>query len=230
MVLGLDDSDPQDDLLYSNTLVTDDQGLPLSVYPGIPGVPSFLTPVARWVKLVRLVGKLGDKVYRRLDKNNEIKKFENRWANYRPGGGSAKQWAEAFERSLKLVDAFYKYCEGHHIKLLIINYPYAPAVTTKYLSTFRKMFHFDTGIIHAPTFHRAVRNFASARGIPYYDFTPYLRTLPDLEGVYNEKDMCGHYSEKGYELLARELVKFLAPFVDEVKPFVDEVKTAKREL
>jgi hypothetical protein len=36
--------------------------------------------------------------------------------------------------------------------------------------------------------------------------------LPDLKGIYNYDD--GHFAERGYELLARELVKFLAPIVE----------------
>ena len=54
LVLSLDDSDPQDDLLYSHLVKTDDRGLPESVYPGLPGVPDLLIPVAKQIKLVRL--------------------------------------------------------------------------------------------------------------------------------------------------------------------------------
>ena len=57
-------------------------------------------------------------------------------------------------------------------------------------------------------------DFASARSIPYYDFTDYLRLLPELDGIFNDED--GHYAEKGYELLSQELVKFLRPLVDEI--------------
>lgn len=39
VVLAVDDSDPQDDLLYRFSLKVDEHGLPLSVYPVIPGVP-----------------------------------------------------------------------------------------------------------------------------------------------------------------------------------------------
>jgi|SRR5271157_991257 len=217
VVLGLDDSDPQDDLLYSHLLKTDDQGLPLSVYPGLPGVPDFLIPVAKRIKLVRHVSGVYENMVNRIKRKADITmRIENRYGHYRPGPGSEKQWAEAFERTLRLVDAFHSYCVEHEIKLAIINYPYAPAVTTtQYRGTWPgQRFYFTRGVILDPTFHKAVREFASARDIPYYDFTPYLRRLPDLEGIYKDDDV--HYAERGYELLARELVGFLRPIVDEV--------------
>src|SRR5262249_22649925 len=67
VVLALDDSDPQDDLLYKNSLKTDDRGLPLAVYPGLPGVPDSLLPVAKRIKLVRHVSGLYDKFIKRIE-------------------------------------------------------------------------------------------------------------------------------------------------------------------
>jgi lysophospholipase L1-like esterase len=216
VVLSLDDSDPQDDLLYSHLVKTDDRGLPQSVYPGLPGVPDLLIPVAKQIKLVRLVSGIFGRVVNKLrSKSDTLRQIENRYGHYRPGPGTDEEWAEAFQRSLRLTDAIHRYCRENQIKLVIINYPYAPAVTTKYRTTWEgDTFNFTPGVILDPTFHKAVRDFTAARGIPYYDFTGHLRSLPELDGIFNDEN--GHYAEKGYELLSRELVKFLGPLVDEV--------------
>jgi hypothetical protein len=216
VVLALDDSDPQDDLLYKDSLKTDDRGLPLAVYPGLPGVPDFLLPVAKRIKLVRHVSGLYEKAIKRIEQNRDMRMLlENRFGHYRPGPGSEVEWNEAFDHSLGLVDAFHRYCMDHEIKLVIINYPYAPAVITDYVGKWvGKRFKFERGVVLEPTFHKAASDFASARKIPYYDFTPYLRSLSDHEGIFNDED--GHYAEKGYELLARELVRVLVPIVDRV--------------
>jgi lysophospholipase L1-like esterase len=216
VVLALDDSDPQDDLLYKDLLKTDDRGLPLSVYPGLPGVPNSLLPVAKRIKLIRHVSGLYQNFIRGIEQKRDMRtRLENRFGHYRPGPGSQDQWNEAFDHSLGLVDAFHRYCMDHEIKLVIINYPYAPAVITDYVGEWvGKRFKFERSVVLEPTFHKAVSDFASARNIPYYDFTPYLRSLSDHEGIFNDED--GHYAEKGYELLARELVRVLVPIVDRV--------------
>jgi hypothetical protein len=227
VVLALDDSDPQDDLVYSHLVKTDQHGLPLSVYPGLPGVPASLVPIAKHVKLVRHVSGLWNRYTKKVGRDTDLRRLgPNRYGHYRPGIRSEEQWREAFERSLALVDAFSLYCTDHRIKLAIINYPYAPAVTTHYTSTWTgDKFNFTPGLVLDPTFHRAVADFASARKIPYYDFTPYLRSLPEHTGIYNDKN--GHYAERGYELLARELVRFLTPFVDDVAA-LDADKESRR--
>jgi hypothetical protein len=178
-------------------------------------VPDFLVPIAKRIKLVRLVSgiyaKFLKRVKRKLDPRMQL---ENRFGHYRPGPGSEKEWQEAFDRSLRLVDAFQLYCKAHQIKVVIFNYPYAPAVTTSYADSWKGLkYNWKRGVILDPTFHKAVREFAKGKDIPYYDFTPYVRSLPDLQGIFNDED--GHYAERGYKLLARELVRFLVPLVDE---------------
>ena len=54
VVIAVDDSDPQDDLLYARTMIKDAQGLPVSVRPYLEGVPEFLLPLAYRVKLIRI--------------------------------------------------------------------------------------------------------------------------------------------------------------------------------
>lgn len=58
VVLALDDSDPQDDILYSPSVEFDATGLPVSVYPALRGVPNWLDPVARRIKMLRLLFSL----------------------------------------------------------------------------------------------------------------------------------------------------------------------------
>jgi|SRR5271157_1100038 len=215
IVVSLDDSDPQDDLFCKPLLKTDANGLPVSVYPGLPGVPDWLKPLARQVKLVRLTFGLGDKVYRRFVAGDPktLKRWESRLGHYRPGPGSDEQWAGAFRHTLALVGAMHAYCAARRIGLCVVNYPYPPAVTTKQVVAWRKMFHFGTDRLYEPTFHAAARSFCEGRRVPYYDFTPCLRSLPDHEGLFISDDD-PHYSPKGNALLARELVRFLAPLVD----------------
>jgi lysophospholipase L1-like esterase len=215
VVLALDDSDPQDDLIYRPYLTTDGDGLPLSVNPLLRGVPGFLVPLATRVKLVRLSLAYLDKAYRRLLEPKPLKEWKARFGHYRPGPGTDDQWAQLFQHTLSIVSSIQKYCYSNNIKLAILNYPYLPAVTTHDLVSAwrRKHTHFGTEILYQPTFHDAVRVFSDVRHIPYYDFTTYLRSLPDHHGlVVSDEDP--HYSPKGHELLAREVVKFLAPLVN----------------
>lgn len=215
VVLGLDDSDPQDDILYGPMLVTDSRGLPVSVHPGLPGVPHWLKPVASRVKLVRLSLGLGDKAYRKfVDREPQVlKRWESRLGHYRPGPGTEAQWSGAFQRSHALVAAMHDYCEARGIRFCVINYPYPPAVSQTEGLTWRKHFHFGTDQLYEPSFHEATRTFCQSRKIPYYDFTTKLRSLTDHKGLFLSDDD-PHYSPEGNAMLARELVRFLGPMID----------------
>jgi hypothetical protein len=65
VVIAVDDSDPQDDLLYARTMIKDAQGLPESVRPYLEGVPEFLLPLAYRVKLIRVTCSV---LYQRIGK------------------------------------------------------------------------------------------------------------------------------------------------------------------
>ncbi|MGE3819427.1 MAG: hypothetical protein AB7I30_08330 [Isosphaeraceae bacterium] len=215
VVVGLDDSDPQDDLLYQPLLVADPEGLPVSVHPGLPGVPGWLKPLARRIKLVRLSFGLGDKVYRRfvVQEPRALKRWENRLGHYRPGPGTDAEWARVFEHTLSLVAAMKAHCDDRGITFCVVNYPYPPAVSTTAVVAWRKNFHFGKDRLYEPSFHVAVRAFCERRAIPYHDFTPIMRSLPDHKDLFLSDDD-PHYSPRGHAALARSLVPFLSPLVD----------------
>jgi hypothetical protein len=47
--------------------------------------------------------------------------------------------------------------------------------------------------------------------IPYDDSTPFMRELPDLEGMYWEEN--GHFGGRATALFAQEIVRFIAPLL-----------------
>jgi hypothetical protein len=209
VVLSVDDSDLQDDLVYSPMVKKDSDGLPLSVYPAPPGTPEWLLPIARRIKLVRLTMAA---LHKRRTRSERIKRdprdrrlFTNRYAHYVPENEHA--WAPEFSRSLALIDAIVRYCRAHEIQIAIVNYPYPPAVTRLYGIEWRKVFGLDGDRIYDPAWHHVQRRYAEAERVPYYDFTKYLRLLTDHQGIYDERD--GHFSAAGNTLLAEELVRFI---------------------
>ena len=209
VVLAVDDSDLQDDLVYSPMVMKDSDGLPVSVYPAPPGVPQWLLPIARKIKLVRLTMAA---LHRRRLKDDRIKRdprdkklFTNRYSHYIPENES--EWEPEFSRSVQLIDAIVRYCRKHEIQIAIVNYPYPPAVTRRYGIGWRKIFGLEGDRIYDPAWHRVQRRYAESKQVPYYDFTDDLRLLKDHEGVYSERD--GHFSAAGNKLLAEELVRFI---------------------
>jgi hypothetical protein len=226
VVIAVDDSDPQDDYWYRKSLVVDSDGLPVSVYPHLAGVPTWLSPAARKVKLIRVVlGRLYPAIRDALnergwggeDEDEDEHAFahrDNRYAHFRTE--VSPSWQPRFDRTLGLLDAELSYCAKNGVPVALVNYPYAPAVTTRYALEWRKGFNLDADELYDPVFHALQRDLAASRGVPYYDFTDYLRRLPDLEGIYNEDD--GHYSSLGNTHFAKELVRFLAPLVDAPRP------------
>jgi len=210
VVLAVDDSDLQDDLVYSPMVVRDGDGLPLSVYPAPPGVPRWLLPIAKRSKLVRLAlaqlhrGRI--QAERRSWDPLDRRLMTNRYSHYIPEHASA--WEPEFSRSMALIDAIVRYCRRHEMQIAIVNYPYLPAVTRLHGREWRKLFGLDGDRIYDPVWHRVQRQYAESRQVPYYDFTNYLRRLNDHEGIYREGD--GHFTVAGDRMLAEELVRFIS--------------------
>jgi hypothetical protein len=210
VVLSVDDSDPQDDLVYASMVRKDGDGLPVSVYPVPPGVPRWLLPIARRIKLVRLtlaaLHRTRAKIHRMARDPRDRRLFTNRYAHFVPEQAGA--WAPEFSRSMELIDAIVRYCRRHEIEIAIVNYPYLPAVTRLYGGEWRKLFGLAGDRIYDPAWHRVQRRYAESRGVPYYDFTEHLRRRADHAGLYNESDW--HFSAAGNRLLAEELVRFIS--------------------
>jgi hypothetical protein len=215
VVIAVDDSDPQDDLLYARTMIRDAQGLPVSVRPYLEGVPKFLLPLAYHVKLVRvtcsvLQQRIG-KYYTSPEQaeSEKLLSFANRYEHYKPE--EAAKWENAFAKTGELLLAIQRYVRSQGSQIVLLNYPYAPAVTRSYCLEWRRQFNLGADQIYEPVFHACQRRFAEANAIPYYDFTPFMRALPDLQGMYWEEN--GHFSGKANDLFAREIVRFLAPLL-----------------
>jgi hypothetical protein len=212
VVLAVDDSDPQDDYLYRNFLEVDSRGLPISVYPIMPGVPPLVRGLARKSKLVRsyfAYVSSGDinKADRRPGYDAYLERWDSRLAHYLSGTEEQAKWKGAFSRSLNLVEAFINYCKEHNIKVVLVNYPYPPGATKDYGRQWRRQFRMDPDTIYTTPFHDLQRDLAESRAVPYYDFTKYLRNFGNLSNFYNDAD--GHFSGVGNDHLARELVRFI---------------------
>jgi lysophospholipase L1-like esterase len=110
-----------------------------------------------------------------------------------------------------LLLAIQRYVRSQGSHIVILNYPYAPAVTRSYCVEWRKQFNLGSDQIYEPLFHASQRRFAEKNGMPYYDFTPFLRSLQDLQGIYWEEN--GHFSGKANALFAQEIVRFIAPLL-----------------
>lgn len=215
VILAVDDSDPQDDLLYARTMIKDEQGLAVSVRPYLAGVPKFLLPLAYRVKLVRLICSV---LYQRIGKHfrsaaqaesDQLLAFENRYAHYEPE--EAAKWEHAFSRTGDLLLAIHRYVRSRGAQTVILNYPYPPAVTRAYCLEWRKQFNLGADRIYEPVFHAWQRRLAEANAIPYYDFTPFMRARADLQGMYWEEN--GHYTGKANALFAQEIVRFIIPLL-----------------
>ncbi len=215
VVIAVDDSDAQDDLLYARTMIKDAQGLPVSVRPYLEGVPKFLLPLAYHVKLIRVTCSI---VHQRIGKyfispeqaeSAKLLSFENRYGWYKPE--EAAKWENAFSRTEDLLLAIQRYVRSRGAQTAILNYPYAPSVTRSYCVEWRKQFNLGADQIYEPIFHAYQRRFAEANAIPYYDFTPFMRALPDLQGMYWEEN--GHFTGKANALFAQEIVRFIAPLL-----------------
>ena len=207
IVLGVDDSDPQDDYIYRNMVKLDSDGLPISVYPALSNVPPQLARLVRTSKILRLFFAARPQRTDEEGSDSYLAQWENRLGHYFPEEEEQQHWKSAFERTLGLMDAIVRYCRQNDIKVVILNYPYPPAVTTRYSREWRHNLRMDPDKLYTPSFHAREREFAEARNVPYYDFTDYLRRLDDHQGLYNESD--GHFSGEGNEHLARELVRFI---------------------
>lgn len=215
VVIAVDDSDPQDELLYARTMIKDAQGLPVSVRPYLEGVPEFLLPLAYRVKLIRVTCSV---LYQRVGKyfispeqaeSKQLLSFANRYGYYRME--EAAKWENAFSMALDLLSAIHRYVRSQGSQLAILNYPYAPSITQSYCLEWRKQFNLGADQIYEPVFHSYQRRFAEANAIPYYDFTPFLRAMTDLKGMYWEEN--GHFTGKANALFAQEIVLFIAPLL-----------------
>ena len=210
VVLALDDSDPQDDYVYKDALVIDESGMPVSVYPRLLGVPEELDQLARKLKILRLI--FGAYQYyfsaspKASDKERQVLgHIENRLGHYRAGDDEA--WNAAFERTLGLVDKIREYCVRNQIQLVIVNYPYAPAVTNQYAQKWAQGFNLNSSQLLTSRFHAYVKNYATEKKIHYYNFTGFLGDLEDHNGIYREDD--GHFTILGDTYLADQLTIFL---------------------
>lgn len=217
VVIAVDDSDPQDDLLYARTMVKDAQGLAVSARPYLEGVPKWMEPLAYHIKLLRLsCSVLQQRIGSRFLTPDEIRQkdllsFANRYEHYKPE--KAKKWEPAFKATGDLLLAIDRYIRSQGSLAVILNYPYAPLVTRDYCIQWRKQFNLGADKLYDPAFHAFLRGFAQANKIPYYDFTPAMKGMPDLEGMFWEEN--GHYSGKANAVFAREIVRFIAPLMHE---------------
>jgi len=211
IIVAVDDSDPQDDYYYHHFLIEGQDDLPLTVFPGLPWMPEFLKPLAREFKTIRLLFAAMEKSFH-LPKLEDsfYGKWENRIDHYKPGG--AKRWKAQFSETLKRLDAIVRYCQRNKIDLVLVNYPYAPAVTKKYNLKWRERFSLNADQNYEPVFHDVQKKYAAVKKIPYYDFTDYLRRLPSLEGIYFEDN--GHFTDQGNILFAQEIVKLIDPILN----------------
>jgi len=215
VVIAIDDSDPQDDWLYRDLVVKDRDGLPLSVYPGLRGVPDWLLPLARRLKLVRLTCALLNRLAGPLDPEQGDREFKafgsanQRYNHLFPG--KRKAWRPLIDRTISFVDTMVRYCRDRGIGVALVNYPLPPTVTTRHCQEWRRRFGLGRDRLYDSPLHAATRSYAQSHGVPYYNFTTYLSSLPDLEGFYWEED--GHFTRKGNVHLARELVRFLCPII-----------------
>lgn len=216
VVIAVDDSDPQDDFLYRNMVVKDSTGLPISVYPKLPGVPKSLSGIARKVKLLRLTLWVMHKKKIAMGKAPQdpdeilFGSRQLRLSHYLPI--VARKWEPIFENTIELIDAMVNYCRKNNITVILVNYPYAPIVTTEYCKQWRKEFLMNSNRLYVPVFHEYQKKYAESRQIPYYDFTEYLSKLPDLKDFYREED--GHFTVVGNLHFATQLVKFLDPIIE----------------
>ena len=219
VLLALDDFDPHEDSVYAPVAVTDDSGLAQSVLPGLPGVPETLIPAARNLKLLRFAygfaasnfsvlgayeKKLPDSVF--TDKHNRLGHYQKeQW----------QAWEPAYARTLSFVDALHKHLRKDGIPLAVVNYPYPPLVTTSCCQEWRKGVSLEGSQIYSSPFHARVKAFAEERHIPYYDLTERLKTVESTSEIFREED--GIFTTFGNLVFARQLVRFLAPYVDPTK-------------
>jgi len=149
VVIAVDDSDAQDDFIYKDMVIKDISGMPLAVYPGLPGVPKYLLPLARQSKLLRVTcGILSQKAEQLAPKSKTEEEIAfdgcgNRYGHYLPD--SEQKWAPALERTIGYVDKMVKYCRKRDIEVALVNYPYPPAVTQKYGVTWRGPYSMHAG-------------------------------------------------------------------------------------
>ena len=211
VVIAVDDSDPQDDYMYASMVEDDADGLPMSVYPKLPGVPSLLIPVARLSKFVRLSLFQSHKFWHdvvlrrwRSEEDRYLGDIYFRYSHFKRE--DLHRWGSAFKRTLSVLDAMVRYCRRNQMDVLLVNYPYSAVVSGEINTRWRTRFDLDPHRTYEPVFHRLQRNFAMRRRIGYYDLTYYVRQLPSLDGFYVED---GHFSEVGHQHLARELVRVI---------------------
>ena len=220
VVISIDDSDPQDDLQYIPAVVKDQDGLPISAYPDVlPGHPERISPeiyeFLKHSKLLRLTWRAWHDTFHPRVAAQEASGSEgeyawNRYGHYLPDSG--KQWGPTFARTMKLIDAMVNYCRKNNIGVVLVNYPYHPAFMPDGHNEFRERFHLPGPRLYVPSFHAYVEDFARQRKLPYYNFTPFMRDLPDKKDLINES---AHYTPKTNSYFAAELVRVLAPMVDQ---------------
>jgi len=220
VVISVDDSDPQDDLIYSHTVVLDKEGLPLSVYPDVlPGNPERVPPdlynLLRRSKLLRVAW---NEWYRKLSYKGAMKKSTkderliatNRYGHYLPDSG--RDWEPAFQRTITLVDAMIEYCRRRGIDVMLVNYPYHPAFMPDGNKGFRDNWNLHGPQLYDPSFHPYLESYARRKQVTYYNFTPFMRALTDKQGLINESS---HYTAKTNTYFAKELARVIAPIVDQ---------------
>ena len=312
VIVAVDDSDPEDDFLYQDLVITDERGFPIAAYPRMPGVPQWLEHTGRKIKMVRLFCGVIDKCYSWFQVFNQwhlygntIGSFSerfnaeqlrekilrqgfdafitdnsrgrkhlylvkltyfnagvrlycntpNRFIFYSIEGvrqqwdtfliffnlatvfskkklipdeynlygcnrighylkSDIKRWHSALFHTIDLEDKIVDYCRSKNIDVALVNYPWPPAVLK---NSFMVGSEFKEDRTYEPVFHRYQKDYASSKGVPYYDFTDYLRTLPEAEigEAYLEKNE--HFSLKGNMLFTQELVRFINPLIDKKK-------------
>lgn len=208
VVIAVDDGDFQDDYMLRDTLVLNEQGLPIAAYPKLYGVPQGLVGIARTSKFLRLACYV---TYQHLHRTFESWRTEEdryfgdifyRFDHFKRE--EVDRWKPAVQHTFELLRAIIRYCKSRGIQVLLVNYPYAAMVTTEYGREPDSQFSLDRHTIYHPSLHALQAELAGELGISYYDLTPFVRGLADLNGFFaGGNDL--HYGVHGYRLFAEQL-------------------------
>jgi hypothetical protein len=211
VIIAVDDSDPQDDYIYRKTLIKDDNDLPISVYPAMPGVPEWLKPLAVRIKLIRLSCYALYTIKPPKPSTDDLifGIWRNRYGHYRPN--EVKKWESAFSRTINLIGAMINYCRQRDIKVMVVNYPYPPLLIPDHCPEWCDDSGLKPGEIYKSEFHKVVKNFVLSQRVIYYDFTNYLRNCSNVKELYEEKG--GHFNADGNKLFARQLARIIVPII-----------------
>ena len=132
----------------------------------------------------------------------------DRYGHYRPMNG--QDWRPLYRVSLRYLVKLRDLLTAHGVKLAVVTYPYAVAISPDEWDVGRTRWLFEVGKVYHTDFFDFFDKELKAKGIPHLSLLEYLRSYKEQhsdERIYFRWD--GHFNPAGNKLVAERVYRWL---------------------